>query len=164
MDYRVQIGEDEFVFSISGSRDSIRVSQNGESVPVDLREVGPGAYSLIVGEKAHFVTAEKDRRGLTVRMNGRSYPARVERAGAADPASRPRGEEKEVRSLMPGIVTRLLVQPGVLVEPGAALLVLEAMKMENEVRSHREGVVETIHVKEGQSVDAGDLLVTLRPA
>jgi biotin carboxyl carrier protein len=47
------------------------------------------------------------------------------------------------------------------VEVGAALLVLEAMKMENEFRAAVAGVVTEVCVRPGQAVDAGDPLVVI---
>lgn len=164
MDYEVLIGEEAFQISISGRGGKLQVSRNGEPLPVDFEEVGPDSYSMIIDRKAYLVTSQRDARGLTVRLAGRAYAAAVSRADGDGPGIDDRGlhgDEGEVRSVMPGIVTRLLVEPGDPVEPGTPLLVLEAMKMENEVRSHRRGVVDEIHISEREAVDAGDILVTI---
>ncbi|HVH08674.1 MAG TPA: acetyl-CoA carboxylase biotin carboxyl carrier protein subunit [Gemmatimonadales bacterium] len=49
------------------------------------------------------------------------------------------------------------------VEPGAGLVVVEAMKLENELRAPHAGIVETVHVAAGQTVEKGMPLVTLAP-
>ena len=49
------------------------------------------------------------------------------------------------------------------IEPGDALLVLEAMKMETAVTASTIGVVERIEVEVGDEAVAGELLVRLRP-
>jgi biotin carboxyl carrier protein len=64
---------------------------------------------------------------------------------------------------MPGLVVRVLVEPGQTVGAGAGLVVLEAMKMENELKSPRAGVVDTVAARPGQAVEKGQVLVTLRP-
>jgi biotin carboxyl carrier protein len=164
LEYKVRIGNEEFQFTITGSGRSLRVRREGKALPVDFREVGPGTYSLLIGKEAHLVTTQRNSGGITIRVDGRTFPARVGRVGAAgvdDGDGGIRGAEKEIRSVMPGIVTRILVSPGDPVEPGTPLLVLEAMKMENEVRSHRGGTVEKVHVREGQPVDSGNLLITM---
>ena len=161
MDYQVRIGEKEFVFSITGSGDSLTVSENGETVSADLCEVGPGAYSLLVDGEAHLLTAERTDGGITIHLDGRAYATKVGRPGEQQDSTAHHGGDREVRTVMPGIVTRLLFDVGDAVESGAPLLVLEAMKMENEVRSQRKGVIETIHVQAGEAVDAGALLITL---
>jgi acetyl-CoA carboxylase carboxyltransferase component len=49
------------------------------------------------------------------------------------------------------------------VRAGAALVVLEAMKMEHEVLAEIDGVVEHLAVAVGDAVEEGQLLVTLQP-
>ena len=67
-----------------------------------------------------------------------------------------------VRAPMPGLVVRVEVTKGETVEPGAGLVVVEAMKMENELRATQRGVVEEIHVSAGDRVEKGAPLVTLK--
>jgi propionyl-CoA carboxylase alpha chain len=62
---------------------------------------------------------------------------------------------------VPGTVTHVAVAIGERVEAGAALVVLEAMKMEHTVRADADGVVVELHVSVGQSVDAHTLVATL---
>jgi pyruvate carboxylase subunit B len=45
------------------------------------------------------------------------------------------------------------------VEAGAGLVVIEAMKMQNELRAPADGIVASIEVEEGQTVDRDKLLV-----
>jgi biotin carboxyl carrier protein len=66
-----------------------------------------------------------------------------------------------VKAPMPGLVVRVEVSEGRVVEAGEALVVVEAMKMENELRASHKGVVERIHVKAGDRVEKGAPLVTL---
>ena len=62
---------------------------------------------------------------------------------------------------MPGLVVRVEVNKGTLVEAGQGVVIVEAMKMENELRAQTRGVVEQIHVKAGDRVEKGAPLVTL---
>ncbi len=64
---------------------------------------------------------------------------------------------------VPGTVTHVPVSVGDVVAAGAALVVLEAMKMEHTVRADEDGVVAEIHVAVGQSVDAHTVVATLTP-
>jgi len=49
------------------------------------------------------------------------------------------------------------------VRAGAALVVLEAMKMEHEVVAERDGVLERVEVAVGDTVDEGQLLAVVAP-
>ena len=64
---------------------------------------------------------------------------------------------------VPGTVTHVPVSVGDVVAAGAALVVLEAMKMEHTIRADEDGVVAEIHVAVGQSVDAHTVVATLTP-
>jgi biotin carboxyl carrier protein len=68
-----------------------------------------------------------------------------------------------IKAPMPGLVVRLLVEPGETVKPGQSLVVLEAMKMENELKAPGAGTVAAVTVKPGQAVEKGQPLVLLNP-
>jgi len=65
----------------------------------------------------------------------------------------------DLKAPMPGLVQRILVQPGQSVEKGTPLLVLVAMKMENMIKATAPGTVTKILVKEGDAVEKGHVLV-----
>jgi len=69
-----------------------------------------------------------------------------------------------VKAPMPGLVVRVEVSEGQVVEVGEALVVVEAMKMENELRATISGVVERVHVKAGDRVEKGTELVSIKSA
>ncbi len=62
---------------------------------------------------------------------------------------------------MPGGVVRVAVAPGEVVEAGAVLVVLEAMKMEHAVHAAAAGTVVSVEVAEGDQVETGRVLVIL---
>lgn len=69
-----------------------------------------------------------------------------------------------VTAPMPGKVIRVAVAVGDAVEPGQALVVLEAMKMETTLAAEVAGTVEAVHAAEGAMVDGGAVLVEIAPA
>jgi 3-methylcrotonyl-CoA carboxylase alpha subunit len=62
---------------------------------------------------------------------------------------------------MPGKVVKVLVEQGQVVQAGAPLLVLEAMKMEHTVRAADAGTVRALYVLVGDQVDADRLLAVV---
>jgi 3-methylcrotonyl-CoA carboxylase alpha subunit len=88
----------------------------------------------------------------------RSAPA-IGRAQARSPA-----RADAVLSLtapMPATVTEVLVEPGAVVQRGATLLVLEAMKMQMPIRAAHEATVKAVHCRPGDIVQADAVLVDL---
>jgi biotin carboxyl carrier protein len=65
---------------------------------------------------------------------------------------------------MPGLVVKVEVEEGELVEAGGGLLVVEAMKMENSLTARVGGRVGTIHVVAGQTVEKDEILMDLLPS
>jgi biotin carboxyl carrier protein len=72
------------------------------------------------------------------------------------------GDSGIIKALMPGRISRVLVEKGAEVRRGTGLLVLEAMKMENEIPAPADGIVDEIFVKPGDTVDGGADLLHLR--
>lgn len=66
----------------------------------------------------------------------------------------------QLKSPMPGRIVSISVQPGDHVEPGTALLTLEAMKMENVLKSEGVGVVKSLEIQAQDVVDKGSVLIT----
>ena len=101
---------------------------------------------------------------LGVIADGQRFFAKVEsermriQAAARGPAG---GGEGVVKSPMPGRVVRVLVAEGDTIEAGAAVVVVEAMKMENELCSGLGGTVKKVHVKAGATVEGGAKLVEI---
>ena len=64
---------------------------------------------------------------------------------------------------MPGTIRVLAVAEGDEVEPGQALVVLEAMKMEHTVTAPEAGVIAEVRCAVGDQVDNGEVLVVVAP-
>ena len=68
---------------------------------------------------------------------------------------------RQVGASIPGMVSKIHVQPGDTVEENQVLMTIEAMKMETAVTARTAGKVREIRVKEGQAVKAKELLMLL---
>jgi acetyl-CoA carboxylase carboxyltransferase component len=71
--------------------------------------------------------------------------------------------QSEVAVIAPfaGVVVAVAHTPGGQVQAGAALVVLEAMKMEHEILAEGDGVVRRVEVAVGDAVQEGEVLVVL---
>ena len=67
----------------------------------------------------------------------------------------------ELRSPMPGVILKYLVEIGQEVHQGDPVAVLEAMKMENTLPAPKDGHVESLPVEPGQTVVKGDILAII---
>ena len=70
----------------------------------------------------------------------------------------------EIRSPVAATVVAVLVEVGQQIRRGAALAVLEAMKMEHEIRCDDDGEIASVRARAGDLVAEGDLLLVLRRA
>ncbi len=174
MRYTVMVGSRELEVVLRETRDGFVTEIDGRQRKIEVARLDRSSqYSFRVEDRSWPVFVERlpAKRGSRYVLGLRGVQTEVsivderERAAAAfDALAGASGDgEEKVESVIPGIVTQLLVALGDRVAPGQPLLIVEAMKMENEIAGEVEGVVQSIHVEAGQTVNAGDLLVTLGP-
>jgi glutaconyl-CoA/methylmalonyl-CoA decarboxylase subunit gamma len=148
-----------------GSDGTFRISVDGVEHQVDARALRPGTWSLVIAGASYLVDLDHRRTGIAASVGDSEAMLQVEDAlhrrlaSAAGTRAQPRGEA--LRAPIAGKVVKVLVAVGDPVAPGAAVIVLEAMKMENELAAERGGTVSAIHKVAGQAVDTGDLLVEI---
>ena len=95
------------------------------------------------------------------------YPPAPLASDPVDPSEMPvavqtsavEGNDKECRSPVTGIVIKVAVETGQMVQPNDAVMVLESMKMEMQITAQRAAVVKNVLVSEGTPVKANQLLV-----
>src|SRR5213083_501835 len=75
----------------------------------------------------------------------------------------PPASEVAVTAPFAGTVIAIAHEPPEPVRAGAAVVVLEAMKMEHEVVADADGVVRRVEVSVGDTVDEGQVLAVLAP-
>lgn len=145
-----------------------RVSMGGGEREVEVLEATGSETVLLTDNRATRYCFEDAHGTLSVSNGAETLEVRVtdERTRVAERLLGRHGDARgpqEVRAIMPGIVSRLLVEEGAAVEAGAPLLIIEAMKMENEVRAETRGIVGKIRVSAGTTVNAGEVLLDLGP-
>lgn len=158
--FRAHVGDRSFDFELAG--DELR--RDGAPVAYSFEAVGGGLYSLIVEGEQVPVFVREEGSLLQVQIGDRIVPVRVqdetalllERFGMADASS---AADTQLKAPMPGLVLKVLVEPGQAVAAGDGLLVLEAMKMENELRATHDATIAAIHVAPGEAVSKNALLL-----
>ena len=149
--------------------DGDRVRVEGTDAVAHLSDVpGTPVALLAIGERIRpvVVTRSGSRGRYTLSLDGRRYQVEAldERTRAIRQLSAatavPSGPAPLIAP-MPGLIVRVNVEPGMEVQPGQGLVVMEAMKMENELRATSAGVVKAVRVTPGTAVERGATLVEL---
>ncbi len=123
---------------------------------------------LVPGGAATRAATVRDRDVVHLDLAGRSIPFRlalppdVDRAATAAAAAHGTGPA-ELVAPMPGQVLSIGAPIGSSVEPGDAVVTLEAMKMEHAVTSTLAGTVADIFVRAGDQVTRGQRLAIVEP-
>jgi biotin carboxyl carrier protein len=144
----------------SGDRRTVRVRDREAAVSPIAIASSSGTVRLD-GAPTRFLYERRGQK-ITVALRGECFEfdlsgeARAKRGGSAH-------GNPETRSPMPGKVLHVTATPGVNVNAGDPLLILEAMKMENVLSAEIAGTVKEVHVKAGDMVEPGKLLVLLEP-
>ena len=139
----------EFVVIVGGQPMTVYVPDYDDPELVDWMLVDNRPYELVLAPDLRSLQVSSGRYGVHVR----DKETRRVHAAAGD---------GRVKAPIPGLITRIHVEPGQLVDAGQPILVLEAMKMENEIRAPRTGTVRQINVKPGQTVTLNELLAETR--
>lgn len=164
------IGKDQHDVELLRQDGVMTLLWNGEAHGIDVAEVEPGCYSILM-----------EGRSVDVRLDAAKHPdpdLHAYRATLFDGAYEfalqdpmkallaaqggAGGGGGTLIAPMPGKIVKVLVREGETVAEGQTLLIMEAMKMQNELKASGEGMVAKIHVTEGATVETGANLVTVK--
>ena len=167
--YRIRINDRTYNVSLEAAgRDKFRATLNNEVF--EGQSVGNGdLLTWLVRSGNHVVRAQTKiirSDNLDVWIAGIPFGASIEIIGTAAyghsmEAPREKRAGGEIRALMPGRITSILVKEGEPVNVGTPLLILEAMKMQNEIVSPMAGQVKSIRVLEAAAVKKDSILVVV---
>ncbi len=126
----------------SVSREQLRLKLDDQSLNLFLAETTDGTWFWVEG-RARFVQDADRQQRRTSRRPG-------EIPGQVTPPT-------------PATVMRILVEVGARVEPGTALIVVSAMKMEITLTAPYAGTVTAINTEVAAQVTPGEILVEVEP-
>ncbi|MGB0939789.1 MAG: acetyl-CoA carboxylase biotin carboxylase subunit [Candidatus Puniceispirillaceae bacterium] len=117
----------------------------------------PTAIQIVPENHTYHISSGAD--SLTVEI----YPARAAELLAYMPPPQSGAGQDKVCAPMPGLLTRLMVEVGDVIEAGQNVAVIEAMKMENTLAAQIRGKVLEISANTGDNLNVDDVILTLKP-
>jgi len=161
--YRVEVNGNTYDVEFL---DDGTVRFDGHHVSLDVSENDTrDHYSLLIDHESVVVGIEPQGEPNQYRVHAGGYDFDVEVLASREAflheyihAVGAGKKENRVKATMPGLIRKLLVQPGDTVEAGQGIVIMEAMKMENEIKTPVSGVLAAFGVTEGQAVDKGAFL------
>jgi 3-methylcrotonyl-CoA carboxylase alpha subunit len=144
-DWQLTIGDETLHATIRALEgDAVAITLNGHRRRVQARLVGERQRNVVV-----MVDPQRETRLYWNRIDSIDHGHHE--------------AESTLTAPMHGTVVTLLQEPGVRVEKGMPLMVMEAMKMEHTINAPADGQVESFHFKAGDTVGQGDVLLEFAP-
>ena len=164
--YKIKVN-DRFNFETEVKNDVI--FSNNDLVNLDFISLGDGKFHFIRDKKsysAEVVEINEAEKQFKIKINNHQYSLKIK--DQYDELLKNLGLDsinsqkiKEIKSPMPGLVLKILVNEGDLIKKGENLLILEAMKMENMIKAPADLIVKKINVKIGDKLEKNQLMLTL---
>ena len=164
-----------WIISVGGQTFAASIAQETLSHLIALDDDKPllVSSSWKIGESlGHFrletrelnVKISHSSKGIRLRRRGMDVVAQVREPHVAALANlmlmkKPKDTSRFLTCPMPGLLRSLSVSVGDTVEPGQAVAVVEAMKMENVLRAERKALVKRVAAKAGDSLSVDQLIV-----
>ncbi|MFM8960656.1 MAG: acetyl-CoA carboxylase biotin carboxyl carrier protein subunit [Bacteroidota bacterium] len=128
-----------------GTGQTLHLLINGRSIRLEhLQRTEEGDLLLRINSMRYCLPIKNKRELLLASIQG---------AGTKD------RKQTALKAPMPGLVLRILVTEGQVLQAGDPILVLESMKMENVLRAQSDSTVISIVIQPGEAVEKGQILV-----
>ncbi|RYE19452.1 MAG: acetyl-CoA carboxylase biotin carboxyl carrier protein subunit [Sphingobacteriales bacterium] len=142
---------------------------NNNAVSWDAQFQPNGLISVLYNNKSYTAQIEQvdtKSKEVTLSINGQRYKTSIQEP--IDQLLTSMGLDlkamqkiEPVKAPMPGMVLKVLVEPGQQINKGDGLLILEAMKMENVLKAQGPATVKAIKAVERTAVEKGAILIEL---
>ena len=169
MRYLVRLDSKEKTVVIKETNGYYDIEIDGRALRVDCEYFGTAGYmSLLIDNKSYLVESAPvrvDTGQYYATVMGRHYDVEVldelSVAARAAEATTEHSGRHTVLSPMPGLILEVRVEVGDVIEPGASVVRMEAMKMQNELTTPVGGVVKEVLVRAQDTVDSQVPLVVV---
>ncbi|MDI9320904.1 MAG: acetyl-CoA carboxylase biotin carboxyl carrier protein subunit [Phycisphaerales bacterium] len=142
---------------------------NGIEIHSDIEWQSNGQASLLLDHKSYTAQVEKidkEQKELVLTINEHRYTIGIRedidillnRMGINLNVQQ---KAAPLKAPMPGMILKILVEPGQTVNKGDTLLILEAMKMENVLKATSSAIIRFIRVEEKSAVEKGAILIEM---
>jgi len=163
----IKVNNNEFIFEPKSGE----VLINGKPVNADVVKLAKNKFHILLNHISYHVElSDKDESGKNMLLYVNGVKQTVQIKEKYDDLLKQLGIDKlknkksnAVKAPMPGMVLRILTEPGAVVKKGDTMLVLEAMKMEHVLQAPRDGVIAAVAAEEGAQIKEGAVLVRLEP-
>lgn len=156
----VRLGERVAVVELRADGTAVVQGDRADAPPLAIHYMGHGRIRLSDDARVDLVHAVDDGETRWVFVDGEVLRIEVEEPSLPRVRKRAGGHES-LAAPMPATVVRLMARVGDMVDRGASLVILEAMKMELPLRAPHRAVVRAIHCQQGDLVQPGTSLVEL---
>lgn len=145
------------------------VNCNEKTVDWSAIRLPAGNYSILMDGRsytAQVLKIDREAKTVSLEIDHQQYEVAIEEPidqllaamGIKDALAH---KVNDIKAPMPGLVLKVLVEPGQTIRKGDPVLVLEAMKMENVFKSAADAIVKAIKVAPGTAVEKGEVLIVL---
>lgn len=142
---------------------------NEQAAELDIQHQPNGLISVLYNGGSYTAMVENvdlKNKELSLRIDGQVYKVAVKEP--IDQLLTSMGLDlkamqkiEPVKAPMPGMILKVLVEPGQQINKGDGLLILEAMKMENVLKATAPATVKAIKVNERTAVEKGAILIEM---
>jgi biotin carboxyl carrier protein len=140
---------------------------NGEPVTADIKPLNTSAWHIIDqlrSYNAEVVSFNSEAKTAEIKVNNNlytitakdQYDVLLDKLGLSNTDS---AKISEAKAPMPGLVLKVFVAEGDVVNKGDNLFILEAMKMENIIKAPGNVTIKTVKIKPGDKVEKNQVLL-----
>ena len=149
-------GEDFSIFYAFDGLDGLACEINDQKILVKFRREKNSAVIISEGIEEEYFYNNLSKNIFQIFNKNEVFKVVSK---AFDDSDREAGFEKVLRAKLPGVVKKLFIAEGDIVEKGDVLLILEAMKMEQQVLAPCNGSIKNLNALEGYQVSENQPLL-----